>query len=124
MPRQRLRVEATDLVRAEITDDGDRVLLTLADAGGGTVVLSLPASCLGDIMAAVPRHLPQAAAGTVHRVHSWCLEASAGAPDLTLTLQTPEGRAAAFHLTHGQVAAMATLANYGALSATIAKAIN
>ncbi len=81
-------------------------MLTLADANGGTVVLSLAASCLGDILAALPRQVPAAA---VHQVHSWRLEAAGDGQELTLTLQTPAGRAAAFRVTAGQVAGMATL---------------
>jgi len=123
MPRSRLRVEISDIVRAELTDDGAQLLLTMAGVGGETVVLSLPASCVGEMLAALPRQLP-AVSDTVHRVHSWRLEAAAGAADLTLTLQTPEGRAAAFQVTPGQVAGMATLATYGALSAATAKTIN
>jgi hypothetical protein len=83
-PRSRLRVEISDIVRAE----------------------------------------PESAVYTVHRVHSWRLEASASPPGLTLTLQTPEGRVAAFSVTPGQVAGMATLATYGAFPAMTGKTIN
>ena len=119
MPR-RLSIDVAEIVRAEISEGGENVRLTLAEAGGGTVVLSLPLSCLGDIAASLPRPL---AADTVDRVHSWRLE-GAGGSELKLTLQTPEGRAAAYRITPGQVAGMATLATYGALSAATAKAIN
>ena len=124
MPRRRARVDAIDLIRAEITDDGDRVMLTLVEANGGTVVLSLPACCLGDLIGTLPRQLRETEVDTVHKVHSWHLEACGRATELKLTLQTPDGRAAAFRVTPGQVAGMATLAAYGALSGTTAKAIN
>ncbi len=123
MPR-RQRVEISEIVRAELSDDGAQLLLTMAGAGGETVVLSLPACSVGEILAALPRQLSETAADTVHRVHSWRLEAAADAAELTLTLQTPEGRAAAFQVTPGQVAGMATLATYGMLSAATAKTIN
>ena len=121
---RRVRIEAAGLVRAEVADDGALVVLTLADAGGGTVTLSLPSSCLGEVIAALPRHLPETIAEPAHPVHSWRLEAGAGAAALTLTLRTPDGRAASFQVTPGQVAGIATLATYGALSAATAKAIN
>jgi hypothetical protein len=120
----RARVDATDFVRAEVTDDGERVVLTLAESGGGTVVLSLPASCVAEMVAALPRYLPETTADIAHPVHSWRLEASPATADLTLTLRTPEGRAAAFRVTSGQVAGMATLATYGALCRATAKSIN
>ena len=118
------RIAVAEFVRAELVGDGSHLKLTLVDMDGRTVVLSLPVPCLGTLLAALPRQ-QDPPAGSIGEVQAWRLDpAGAARPALTLTLQTSEGRVAAFYVTPGQIAGMATLATYGGLSAATARTVN
>ena len=121
MTAQRIAVDS--FLRAEIAEDGRALRLVLVDAGGVTVVLSLPMRCLGELLAELPAGA-EPPPGTVREVRAWRLDGGAEQAGLTLTLQTAEGQSSAFRVTPGQIAGMATLATYGGLSALTARTIN
>jgi hypothetical protein len=102
------RLKLTGFVRAEPAQDGAGVKLVLIDEDGRTVVLSLEGGCLGELMFGLPR--PRPASGEATPVRAWRLDAAEpGATTLTLTLHTTDGGVAAFRLTPGQLAGIATV---------------
>lgn len=84
--------------------------MTLLDAAGRKVLVSLPANCLNAVISVVPR---QAAPDVVHRLDSWSMSVAENGQGLLLTLRTPEGVAMCFTLKPWQVEGMATIASYG-----------
>ncbi len=122
MPK--LRIPVTRFVRAEVLGDGRAVKLTFAAQDGRVVALSLPESCLGDMLASLPAGAERPA-GTVREVRAWSLVETEAAPaGLKLTLQTAEGEALTFRITSSQISGIATLATFGGLCAATARTIN
>jgi hypothetical protein len=105
-----VRIDADQLTEARMSADGKRVLLTLRDAEGQKILLSLPANCLNAVLSAAPR---RAEPGAVHTLDTWNMGVAENGQDLLLTLRTPEGLAMSFTLKPWQVEGMATIATYG-----------
>lgn len=105
-----VKVAADQLTEVRLSDDATRVTMTLLDAAGRKVLVSLPANCLNAVISVVPR---QAAPDVVHRLDSWSMSVAENGQDLLLTLRTPEGVAMCFTLKPWQVEGMATIASYG-----------
>jgi hypothetical protein len=106
----KVKIDASQLTEIRLSDDASRVTMTLLDASGQKVLLSLPANCLNAVVSVVPR---KAAADVVHRLDSWSMGLAENGQDLLLTLRTPEGAAISFALKPWQVEGMATIATYG-----------
>lgn len=85
-------------------------MLTLLDATGQKVSLSLPARCLNAVLSVVPRHTEP---GAIHKLDTWNMGVAENGQDLLLTLRTAEGLAVSFTLKPWQVEGMATIATYG-----------
>src|SRR5580698_2891098 len=97
---ERVRIDATQLAEVRLSDDATRVTMTLLDASGQKVLLSLPADCLNAVLLVVPRQAPP---DVVHRLDNWCMGAAKNGQDLLVTLSTPEGVAISFTLKPWQV---------------------
>jgi hypothetical protein len=118
---ERVRIDATQLAEIRLSDDATRVTMTLLDASGQEVLLSVPADCLNAVVSIVPR---QAAPDVVHRLASWSMGVAENSQDLVLTLRTPEGVAVCFTLKLWQVEGMATIATYGGAQRPPAKTLH
>ncbi len=110
MSRRRIRL--AEFVRAEPCATGDALELTPLDHDGEALVLSLPLQCLGEMLAGLPAGADPPA-GEARDVKSWRIEPAP--TGLRLVLLTAEGQSTAFHISRGQIAAMATLTAYGGL---------
>jgi hypothetical protein len=119
MPRRRFGL--AEFVRAEPCADGETLELTLLDQEGEVLVLSLPLPCLGELLAGLPAGADPPA-GQARDVKSWRIEPAA--MGLRLVLLTADGQTAAFHISRGQIAAMATLTAYGGLGARDRRLMN
>ncbi len=119
MPRRRIRL--AEFVRAEPCADGEMLELTLLDQDGEALVLSLPLQCLGEVLAGLPAGADPPA-GEARNVKSWRIEPAP--TGLLLVLLTSEGQSTAFHISRGQIAAMATLTEYGGLCAQTRRLMN
>jgi hypothetical protein len=119
MSRRRIRL--AEFVRAEPCADGQRLELTLLDQDGEALVLSLPMQCLGEMLAGLPAGADPPA-GAAREVKSWRIESAPAG--LRLVLLTGEGQTAAFHISRGQIAAMATLTAYGGLCASTSRIVH
>jgi hypothetical protein len=117
----KVRIDATQLAEIQLSDDATRVTMTLLDASGQKVLLSLPADCLNAVLSVVPR---QAAPDVVHRLDNWSMGAAENGQDLLLTLRSPEGVAISFTLKPWQVEGMATIATYGSAQRSSAKTLH
>jgi hypothetical protein len=106
----RVKIDAAQLAEIRLSADATRVIMTLLDAAGQKVSLSLPVNCLNAVVSVVPR---QVAPDVVHRLDSWSMGVAENGQDLLLTLRTPEGVAMSFMLKPWQVEGMATIATYG-----------
>ena len=102
------RIDASAIIDARLSQDGQQVQLRVRDAQGQIITLSLPAACLNAVLAALPRRVEP---GSVHPLDTWSM-----APiedGFLLTLSTPEGQSVAFTTSPHQVQGMATIATYG-----------
>ncbi|MGA3005077.1 MAG: hypothetical protein ABSE20_25485 [Acetobacteraceae bacterium] len=106
----KVKIDANKLTEIRLSEDATRVTMTLLDASGQQVLLSLPANCLNAVVSVVPR---QVAPDVVHRLDSWSMCVVENGQDLLLTLRTPEGVATSFTLKPWQLEGMATIATYG-----------
>jgi hypothetical protein len=100
----RVRIDAAELHRVDISDDGGRLHLRLRDQAGRDASVSLPADCVGAIVDAVPR----LATGAVHWVDGWSLDRVGDG--WLLTLRLPGGATFTFAVKPWQIAAIASLA--------------
>ncbi len=107
---ERVRIDATKLTEAALSDDGRQLRLRLVDQAGQAVSLSLPAHCLGAVIAALPQRIE---ASAVHALDAWSMRAADNGDDFLLTLRTSEGAAVSFKTKAWQVEGMATIAAHG-----------
>ncbi|MDR3538982.1 MAG: hypothetical protein P4L71_20980 [Acetobacteraceae bacterium] len=107
---ERVRIDATTLTGAALSDDGMLLRLHLVDQAGQAVSLSLPANCLGVVIAALPQRIEGSA---VHALDAWSMRAADNGDDFLLTLRTSEGAAVSFRTKAWQVEGMATIATHG-----------
>jgi hypothetical protein len=107
---ERSRIDA-ELDGVRVSPDGSRLILLLREAAGQKVALSLPTSCVGEVLAAAPH---QAEGHTVHSVATWNMSPAGNGRDMVLTLCTPEGIVMSFTIQSWQAQGMATIATYGA----------
>lgn len=117
----RIRIDAVELIDVRLSADHTRLLLTLRDAMGQSVSLSLPTRCLNSVLTALPRSVES---GTLHALDTWSMEPVGNGQDLVLTLRTPDGMAISFATKPWQLEGMATIATYGRGSATSAKVMH
>jgi hypothetical protein len=109
-PQAHVRIDAAELNRVDVTDDGRRLSLRLRDRDGRHASVSLPVDCLGAILTAVPRPADGVADGgdAVHPLEAWSLEQSADG--LRLTLRLSDGGKITVAVKSWQIAAIASLA--------------
>ena len=93
-----------------LSPDGSRLILLLHDAAGQKVSLSLPTSCVSEVLTAAPH---PAETGTIHSVATWNMSRAKNGQDMILTLCTPEGMVTSFTIKLWQAQGMATVAMYG-----------
>ncbi len=118
---ERVRIEATELVRVQLSPDCKRLLLTLRDQAGQSISLSLPANCANAILTAMPRQIDS---GAVHPLDSWNMTRAENGQDFLLTLRTPEGLAISFTTKPWQFEAMATIATHGGACRPLARKLH
>lgn len=104
------RIDASELHSVRLSPDGLHLVLLLRDAEGCKLKLSLPTSCLNEMLTAVPQSLD---AGTVHSLDTWRMALAENGRDIMLTMRTREGLAVSFTLKPWHLQGMATLAAYG-----------
>jgi beta-galactosidase/beta-glucuronidase len=105
-----ISIDAAELTEVRLSTDRTRLSLTLRDAAGRSVSLSLPTKCLNAMLTAVPQRLET---GTLHALDSWSMDPAGHGEDMVLTLRTAEGLAISFAAKSWQVEGMATIATYG-----------
>ncbi len=105
------RIEAAELNHVAISDNGQRLCLSVRDADGRHASMSLPIECLNAVLTAVPRSdqdLLADAGQRVHQIDSWSLrDPGAG---LVLMFHLSDGAQIAFGVKPWQIAAIASLA--------------
>ena len=110
-PTSHVRIDAAELSRVDVSDDGTRLCLRLRDQAGKAASVSLPADCLNAVLTALPRGVLEEACGgqgPVHRLDGWSLrQAEHG---LLLTLSLSDGASITFAVKPWQIAAIASLA--------------
>ena len=109
-----VRIDAIELTRVEVIDDGRRLCLRLRDRAGCPVSVRLPVECLNAVLTAVPQSRSQwltTGQAETHTLDSWSLDQ--GEHGLILTLHRADGARVAFAVKPWQIAAMASLAGHG-----------
>lgn len=104
------RIDAAEICRVEILDEGRTFRLHLTDRSGRPASVTLPTHCLNRVLSAIPRSagdLLSDGPRTVHTVDSWSI--SRGEQKLLLTLHLPDGARMTFAVEAWQIAAMASL---------------
>ena len=104
-----IRIDAAGLSDVRLSRDGSRLVLSMRDAAGRKVTLSLPADCLNAVLAATPRRVE---ADAVYALDTWSIAAAENGRDMVLTLCTPQGLAVSFIVKPWQIEAMATVASH------------
>jgi hypothetical protein len=115
-------LNAASLITCQIAADGNSVRLVFEAADGQTASLILPIHCIQQLLMT----LPHAASKAIRARHGddtlrlvfplgdWKLEQAAGASELILTLNTPDGFEVAFSMDHTAIAQMSRTATSNA----------
>jgi len=115
-------ISCTSLTTCQIVANGSAIRLVFEGADGQPASLTLPIRCIQQLLMTLP-HAASKAIRAKHRdetlrlvfpLGDWKLEQAAGASELILTLNTPDGFEVAFSLGHDAIAEMSRTALSGA----------
>jgi hypothetical protein len=115
-------VSGTSLITCQIAPDGSSIRLVFEATDGRQASLTLPILCIQQLLMTLP-HAATKAIRARHRddtvrlvfpLGDWKLEQAAGAGELILTLNTPDGFEVAFSLGHDTIAQMSRTAGSAA----------
>jgi hypothetical protein len=111
-------ISITSLIKCQIAPDGGSVRLVFEGADGHPASLTLPIQCIQQLLMTLP-HAASKAIRARHRddtlrlvfpLGDWKLEQAAGASELILTLNTPDGFEVAFSMGQDAIAQMSRAA--------------
>jgi hypothetical protein len=111
-------ISGTSLITCQIAPDGSLVRLVFKAADGQPASLTLPIQCIQQLLMTLP-HAASKAIRARHRddtlrlvfpLGDWKLEQAAGASELILTLNTPDGFEVAFSVGQDVIAQMSRAA--------------
>ena len=111
-------ISITSLIKCQIAPDGGSVRLVFEGADGQPASLTLPIQCIQQLLMTLP-HAASKAIRARHRddtlrlvfpLGDWKLEQAAGASELILTLNTPDGFEVAFSVGQDAIAQMSRAA--------------